>query len=568
MSKYIKLYELVKEDIVSKKECKKCWEIFPISSSDINFYKKIDVPEPEFCPDCRKQLLLSFRNERKFYRSKCDLCDKPIITIYDPAKGYKVYCNDCWWSDKWDPQDYAVEFDFSKPFFEQFEQLLKNTPLLALHMTNSETSKFCNYVWDMNKCYMVWWGWACDNVLYSSKALNSENCVDCLDIVECRNCYNCVNCENVTGGFYCRSCYNSSNIYFSTNLTNCEECIGCYNLQNKKYCINNKQYSKDEYFKLKEEILKQHLSSQDFSNLPKDYIEKAYNVLNCEQSRWDNLKDCKQAVYVFNSSNIQNWKFLENGKDAQDIYDWYGYWYNQSLGYQFIDTWVDGYKQFFTVVCHNSAEVYYSFLVYGSKNIFGSVWIKNWQYYILNKKYSREEYEIMKNKIIEHMKKTWEWWQFFPAYLSPFGYNETIAMDYYPLDKQQAIRQWFNWNDNDYSVDVPKGINIIDANDLPEDISELTEDIKNKILNSAIRCIKTGKLYRIIKPELDFYIKNNLPLPKYHPDVRYKNRLAIRVPRTINVRNCDKCWKEMLSVYSEDVEFKVYCQECYDREFI
>jgi formylmethanofuran dehydrogenase subunit E len=32
------------------------------------------------------------------------------------------------------------------------------------------------------------------------------------------------------------------------------------------------------------------------------------------------------------------------------------------------------------------------------------------------------------------------------------------------------------------------------------------------------------------------------------------------------LRRCDKCWKEIISVYPKWVEFKVYCEECYNKE--
>jgi hypothetical protein len=51
----------------------------------------------------------------------------------------------------------------------------------------------------------------------------------------------------------------------------------------------------------------------------------------------------------------------------------------------------------------------------------------------LNKQYTKEEYEKLLPKIIAHMKKTGEWGEFFPISISPFNYEETPAMDYYPL---------------------------------------------------------------------------------------------------------------------------------------
>ena len=36
------------------------------------------------------------------------------------------------------------------------------------------------------------------------------------------------------------------------------------------------------------------------------------------------------------------------------------------------------------------------------------------------------------------MKSTGEWGEFFPHELSPFGYNETVAQEYFPLNEAQA----------------------------------------------------------------------------------------------------------------------------------
>jgi tmRNA-binding protein len=37
----------------------------------------------------------------------------------------------------------------------------------------------------------------------------------------------------------------------------CSECLFCDNLQNQSYCIENKVYSKDEYFKQKVLLLRE-----------------------------------------------------------------------------------------------------------------------------------------------------------------------------------------------------------------------------------------------------------------------------------------------------------------------
>ncbi len=70
-----------------------------------------------------------------------------------------------------------------------------------------------------------------------------------------------------------------------------------------------------------------------------------------------------------------------------------------------------------------------------SSNCFLCVNLENKKYCILNKQYSKEEYEVLVPQIIEHMQKTGEWGEFFPVCLSPFGYNETVAQEHFKLDR-------------------------------------------------------------------------------------------------------------------------------------
>jgi hypothetical protein len=37
------------------------------------------------------------------------------------------------------------------------------------------------------------------------------------------------------------------------------------------------------------------------------------------------------------------------------------------------------------------------------------------------------------------MQTTGEWGEFFDPSLSPFGYNETVAMEYFPLKKEREV---------------------------------------------------------------------------------------------------------------------------------
>ena len=111
------------EHLVETRTCRFCHGEFPITDTDMTFYEKISpsfdgrkylIPPPTLCPDCQQQRRLSFRNERKLYKRKCDATGKEIVSIYSPDKPHKVYHQEYWWSDKSDPMSYGKGFDFSR----------------------------------------------------------------------------------------------------------------------------------------------------------------------------------------------------------------------------------------------------------------------------------------------------------------------------------------------------------------------------------------------------------------------------------------------------------------------
>jgi hypothetical protein len=158
------------------------------------------------------------------------------------------------------------------------------------------------------------------------------------------------------------------------------------------------------------------------------------------------------------------------------------------------------------------------------------------------------------------MRKTGEWGEFFPSSMSPFGYNETVAQEYYPLSRSEATKGGvFQWSD--YEAPFPKVEKIIPASKLPEDIAKIPDDI----LNWAIECEVTKRPFRIIKQELEFYRKHNLPIPRRHPDQRHLDRMALRNPRKLFERKCDKCHEVMITTYAPERPEKVYCESCYEK---
>jgi hypothetical protein len=170
---------------MENRTCEHCKKEFSFDSEDLNLYARFDVPVPSKCFECRKQRLYAFRNERRLYRRNCDLCGKSTVTIYSKDKPFKVFCPPCFWSDNWDAKDYGQDFDFSRPFFDQFREVQLKTPRMALLTKNSVNSEYTNHCGENKNCYLSFATFGSENVLYSSDIWHrGQDVMDCSMITD------------------------------------------------------------------------------------------------------------------------------------------------------------------------------------------------------------------------------------------------------------------------------------------------------------------------------------------------------------------------------------------------
>jgi hypothetical protein len=81
-----------------QKTCQKCQSDFIIEDEDFEFYKKMKVPAPTWCPDCRHHERLKNRNPLKLYKRTCQKegCSTEFETTYAPDRKEIVYCEKCY----------------------------------------------------------------------------------------------------------------------------------------------------------------------------------------------------------------------------------------------------------------------------------------------------------------------------------------------------------------------------------------------------------------------------------------------------------------------------------------
>ncbi len=546
------------------KTCSQCHSSFEIFPEDRAFYEKMEVPEPTFCPLCRMQRRLSYRSERFLYHRKCDLTGKQIISTYPHDSKWPVYNIDDWWGDQWDPMDYGRDFDFTRPFFEQFFELRNQVPRLALiQQKPMENSDYCNAASLNKNCYLVFSTNRCEDCYYGSWVNQCRNVVDALNINTSELCYECVGCSDCYNVKYSIDSNNCKNSAFLRACSGCSDCFGCSNLINKQYYIFNKAHTKEQYEAFMKEV---DLGSYEVVEKIKarlddellDLIVKAFQGVNNENSVGNYLRQCKDCYSCFECDNSESLRYcycLEGVNHCMD----YSYW---GVGASWVyETQASGYQvnniRFCNLSWNNCSNLTYCDHCHHTQDSFGCVGLRNKQYCILNKQYSKEEYGVLVPKIIEHMKSTGEWGEFFPTKDSIYAYNETLAYEQIPLSKEEVLERGWQWRDEQETMSY-KGPKVV----IPDHIKEVEDSIVSEILISE----KSGKPYKIIPQELKFYRENNIPIPRLTPDERHWERLKKRNPRVLFDRNCEKCDKAIQTTYAPDRPEKVYCESCYLKE--
>ena len=558
--------------------CRKCFQTFEIGEDDVRFLDKLsptigntklELPPPTVCPDCRMQRRLSFRNERFLYSRKCDKCGSDIISIYHPESPLTVYCPTCWWGDEWDGLHYGREIDFNRPVFEQMMEIKKEIPHLSLVSSPEALEYNCKYVsfaGNNKNCYLIFDSDYNEDSYFSNVLKHSKNCIDCSYVNNSELCYQCIDGDNCYNLQYSENCTNCRDSKFLKNCIGCSDCFMCCNLTRKQYYFKNKPLTKEEYIrKLQEYNMYQTSVVQKLHTEYRTFIlkfpRKYGYITNAENSTGDVMYDTKNAFQSYNIADCEDVRYCDSLYAARDCMDVSSFGEKIEMVYESGTAGLNSYGLRFCFACvFNCSDILYGIECRQSKNLFACVGLKRQQYCILNKPYTKEEYESLVLRLMEHMKQTGDWGEYFSSEMSAFGYNETVAQEYFPLKKEDALQQGFYWSD--YEAPKREMQKVIPASKLPDDTSRIPDDI----LNWALLCEVTGKPFVLTKQELSFYRDNHIPIPHKHPDQRHKERMALRNPRKLWKRTCMNCQKEIETTYSPERLEIVYCEECYLKE--
>ena len=487
-----------------------------------------------------------------------------MISMHPADTPFPVYHITEWMSDKWDPKSYGRKFDFSRPFFGQFAELCNAIPHFSAFVDPQMdvNSEYTNCSSEAKNCYLITQAEKNEDCYYSRGINNCKNCCDCLRVHRCELCYECISARNCYNCSYCSDCDNSSDCFFSSELRGCRNCFGCHGLVQKEYHIFNEQVSPAEW---QEKVKKLTLSHSIISQMKKRSAaarlkipQRAVHVIQSENVTGDDLLECRASRDCFDCNTLEHCAYcyeLANG--AKDCQDFSMFGLNCELCYECNGGGYGMYHVLFSNHCWNTVSdlLYCESCFPNVKNCFGCFGLRRAEFCIFNMQYTKEEYEKLVPKIIDHMKTSGEYGEFFHPSVSPYAYNESLASEFFPLSKEEVLKRGWQWRDEAAGSESYLGPDVA----VPEMISEVSDDICEKIL----RCEQTSKPYRITAQELDLYRRLGIPLPRRSPQQRHMDRMAARRPRMLWTRKCDKCGKETTSSIPEKNPETVWCERCY-----
>lgn len=415
-------------------------------SKEQELLAKLQVPPPSLSQKDLFRHLLAFWQHTTLYKRKCDRTGKEIISVFSEQCPYPVWYKDDWIAHANPP---TANFDFKRPFFEQLWELFQKCPLPHNTVVNCENCEYTDDWWYSKRCFLGHSGLNCEDVYYSYRIINCRNCFFCVFSNNCElgtDLVNCVNCYNVMYALDSAQCRDSA---FLFDCRNCSDCILCFNLRNKQYCIENVQYTKEEYEQKKAEY---HFSSR----IAYDKQKARFKELLETKAWWraQHLDQTENVVgdYLREVKNSEQAFFVDRGEDVikclralnvKDIIYSVGCFGSELVAYTVFLGSEGLYDIKYCVNLTDSKFMEYCLFCANCEHCFGCAGLVGKKYCIFNQQYSSEEYERHLQEIKSHLRHTQEYGQLFPAYFAPGAYDETLAEFYFPLTQAEQERLGF-----------------------------------------------------------------------------------------------------------------------------
>src|SRR3989344_251423 len=545
-----------------------CEREFEITDEDIKFLKMLRAPAPNYCPTCRRIRRIAFMGLSQLFKIPCQAPghNESMISILSEDCPFPVYDYKYFISDEFDPFIFGRKYNTETSPMEQLFEMRKTFPMPSFlnRDPSSVNSEYSNGGRDTKNGYYIFGCFRSEDLWYSVMSNRSKDIMDCRLIVRCDHVYDSLQSENMYNSSFSYYSNDCSDSMFLFDCSNCDSCFGCVNLRNAKHRVWNRQLSKEEYesfiktlYPLKRNKIKEY--RKQFWELVKSLPLNASRNVSVENVSGVTLFNAKNAYDVTESEKAEHVRHADGVMGHNDSMDvlFSG---ASSLLYGTTNIGSQSSNVKFSVsskYCTNSE------FVFNSKNLdncFMCFGLQSKSYCVLNMQYSPEEYFSLVDKIKCDMWKRGEYGDAFPMKFSPQAYNFSMGSISFSLTSEEIIKL------GGYLAKEPDSnagdIKTLSGGEIPQTIDEVTDDI----VNYGIVCEISGKPFRIIASELQFYRKMKLPIPSVHPVIRMNDKAKIVKIGRKHSATCAKCKKSIYSEFDPKDNFILYCERCYQQE--
>lgn len=259
------------------------------SSFDLDFSHHNEwcyqLGDSEGCYGC--QFVFDSKNcKNSYFLSDCSNCKDCILCTSLNNKSY------CIKNKQYNKEEYEQKkkelingsYKMQQNLWRFFLEMLKERKVKYIHSVSIENSTG-DYLKEVKNCRQVF------DVAESEDANKGIFIYGSKDTFNCsfvghgsEYCYGNIACLGSQTTYFSYFTLNCSETFYCDFMLNCQHCFGCVGLNQKKYCILNKQYSKEEYHNLKSKIQKHMMETGEWGQLfPKSMSCYAYNESTAHQ---------------------------------------------------------------------------------------------------------------------------------------------------------------------------------------------------------------------------------------------------------------------------------------------
>ncbi|MFN8392890.1 MAG: hypothetical protein U0136_21535 [Bdellovibrionota bacterium] len=545
------------------RECANCSGRFTIEEKDTLFYHRMEVPLPTWCPECRHIRRHGHVNDYVYYTRTCSGCQRRFVSTFPASSSYRVLCQACWYSDSRDDKGEGRDYDFRRPFFEQFDELMHAAPQMGIIAINTENSEYCESIADCKNTYLISECSNCEDCMYSYWIQKSRDCVDTCYLHECERSYQISDCVRCYALKYSSDCEACSESLFLSNCMSCANCAFCVNLRHKQFCFFNEQLTQEDYMSRLAALHLERRSeiarwSEEFQKFLRANPVKHLQMEHVEGCAGDYVRSSKNCTNVYHCYDAEDCRFGEHvWRGAKNCMDVNTAGRGAELIYEATNTNMGAYFTKFARYCWGCRFTEYSNMCINGSYLFGCVGLKSGaQYCILNKEYTKSEYAELVPQIKAQMMRTGDYGEFFPLSISLFGYNNSVSYDDRPYSKDDVLRRGWKW-ENVLSGTLGKETVAAEA------LSQSITDISASICDETLSCVTCSRNYRITKQELRFYLQEGVPVPTACPDCRHRQRLGRRRRKRFRTTTCSECGEKIQTTLDPQEFQRICCESCY-----